>query len=212
MTQTGFLPLKMSKRRAAVAGKVVDAVSARPVAGATAAITAGPAAFQRLVAIAETRAGPTWAGLPVRADRAVSATDGCFCFAELPDGDYTVSVSGPAGVYYGVAQQTFHVQQNSAGDIAVVIKVISLPPTGVHGLVKGQDTGLALSLARVRVAGSDDLAFCDAAGAFFVGGLQPGARTVSVGASGYRRSAVTATLVTGQIVDLGTITLQPQGA
>lgn len=212
MTAAGFLPFKMAKRRVAIAGKVVDGRSTRPVAGGVATITSGPAAFLHLVAVAEKQAGSAWAALAVRPDRAVTAADGCFAFAELPDGSYTVAVAGPPELRYGAAQQSFTVQRDGSGNIAVAIKLIPLPPTGVRGTVKGQDTSAALSLARVRVEGSGEVGYCDASGAFFVSGVQSGARRLSIGASGYRRGTAAAQIVEGEIVDVGTITLQPAGA
>jgi len=191
---TGPLPLHLSKRRVAVAGKVLDAVSARPIGDAAAVITSGPAA------------------LPARTDRAVTAADGCFCFLDLPDGAYTVSVAGPPGRYYRASEQSFIVQRDAGGNIAVTITPIALSPTGVRGKVQGQGAPAPLSLARVRVEGGDDLGHCDAAGLFYIAGVQPGARRLSVSASGYHRGTVPVEITAGAIVDVGVITLQPAGA
>lgn len=201
----GFLQITPAKQRAALAGKVVDALTSRPIAGAAAVITAGPAAFQRLVALRQAQGGAA-------PERAASAADGCFAFIALPDGAYTVAISGPAGLHYGAVTQAFSVQRDAAGEIAVTIKVISLPPSGARGTVKAQESATLLPLARVRVEGSGEVAYCDANGVFIVAGLQPGARRLTIGASGYKRGSAAAQIALGQIADLGTITLQPAGA
>jgi hypothetical protein len=209
---TEFLPLQPARHRVAIAGKVVDARSSRPIAGAVAVIASGPAAFQRWLAIREKQSGARWSDVAARPDRAVTADDGCFCFIDLPDGLYTIAFSGPPELRHGTAQQDFVVQRDSQGDIAVSIEQIALPPTGARGVVKALDTSEPLSLARVRVEGSEEAAYSDASGLFVVSGVQPGARRLSISASGYHRGVAAAQITTGEIIDVGTILLQPAGA
>ena len=70
-----------TRRRVAIAGVVTEDATARPLAGATVELTAGPAAFEKLRRLAR--------------DRAVTTTDanGLFHFLDLPPGAYTVGAS-----------------------------------------------------------------------------------------------------------------------
>ncbi|WP_437275925.1 carboxypeptidase regulatory-like domain-containing protein [Sorangium sp. So ce375] len=208
----GFLRIKPAVHRVAIAGKVIDALTSQPIAGAIASITASPGAFQRALAIHAQQRRAREDDATARPDRAVAAADGCFCFADLPDGAYTVSIAAPAGLRYGVVARAFTVKRDAEGNIAASIVAIPLPPTGARGLVKASDTSLPLPLARVRVEGGAETAYCDAAGRFVVSGVQEGARRLSISASGYRRDAIAAQISPGQIVDVGIILLQPAGA
>lgn len=208
---TSFLTFKPSAHRAAIAGKVSDALSKRPVAGALASITEGPPAYGRWLALQAAQApqkssNARAAAAAQRPDQARTAADGCFCFVDLPDGDYTVSIGG-AG--YGTSEIRPSVKRDLHGSIPLQIAAILLPPTGVRGAVIAGDTAAALPLARVRAEGSRQLSYCDAGGAFYLGGadLEHGARRLVISAAGYSAATVTAQIVAGQVFDLGTITL-----
>lgn len=208
----GLIHVELPKHQVAIAGKVVDAQNSQPIQGARVEIVSGPEAFQRLLSIREKQSGAGWEKLTTRVDRTESAADGCFRFIDLPDGAYTVSVTGPPGLYYGAAQKPYTVQRNAEGEIAAAIVPIALPPTGARGTVQAQETSAPLSLARVRVEGGDEVAYCDKNGLFLLSKVQPGARRLSISASGYQRTVATAQITTGTIIDLGTINLQPAQA
>jgi hypothetical protein len=186
-----FIQVPLKTRRLAFAGKVVDAVTAQPIAGVVATLSTRP-------------------------DRAISGADGCFAFLDLPDGDYEVSLALPRGsARYGSALHKFLVPRDPAAD---PIHLIHLPPTGAQGRVvaRGSSTPLRLPrplpLARVRVEGSGELAYCDEQGRFYLSGVEAGDRRLSAGAAGYRRVTVPAQINVGSVVDLGTITLDPATA
>jgi len=71
----------------AIAGRAVDESTNRPVAGADAEITSGPAEFERRRAAM----GP-WLPAASRDGRVKTAPDGIFYFVDLPDGTYEIRV------------------------------------------------------------------------------------------------------------------------
>lgn len=179
-----FIQVPLRTRRLAFAGKVVDAVTALPIAGVVA----------------------TLAGRP---ERALSGADGCFAFLDLPDGDYAVSLALPrAGTRYGGAVHRFMIPRTAAG----AIDLVELPPTGVRGSVRAAGSGAPLPLARVRVEGSRELAYGGEDGGFYLGGVEAGERRLSVGAVGYGRVEISVRVDAGSVADLGTIVLQPAAA
>jgi hypothetical protein len=214
MAQAGLINLSLTSHRLAIAGKVIDAETSRSIEGATVAITSGPDAFNKRLAIAEMKAGSAWSSLATRLDRVVTAHDGCFRFANLPDGTYTLTITAPVARYYGTVEQEFVVTLDVDGKIVPQIQAIELPPTGVRGTVNVTDGSssetLARSLARVRVEGSGEVAYSDEQGAFYVGGVQPGSRRLAFSASGFELFTQDVEISgLGEIVDIGTITLEP---
>src|SRR5262249_8405732 len=124
--------------QAAIAGKVVDPETGSAVAGVTVTITAMPLAFEQWLATRALQYGAAWPKLSERPDRTSTAADGCFCFVDLPDGDYTLScVLSGAAHRYGAAEHTFTVTRDSQGRIALATAQIDLPPTGARGVVQG---------------------------------------------------------------------------
>lgn len=77
-----MLPVGPSASRVSLAGRVIDAVTERPLAGVTVVVVGSPR-------------------------RTSTAPDGTFRFVGLPDGDLVIHVSLPsAGLRYGVAQKS----------------------------------------------------------------------------------------------------------
>lgn len=195
-----FVALGLGSHRASIAAKIEDAVTGRPVGGASARITTSPPAFER------------WLDAhPNKEPVARAAADGIVGFIDLPNGDYTVALSAPG---YGVVTRTFNVANAAAeGASAVVsIEAISLPPSGVRGAIRASDTSAPLPLARVRVMDSGEIAHCDAAGNFYVGALQAGTRRLTLSAQGYVTVTTTAVILEGHVLDLGTLSLNSAGA
>jgi Carboxypeptidase regulatory-like domain len=82
------------RHQVAIGGCVLDA-SNKPIARAQVIITAMPEEFSLRVESAARATGTNWEGLDERLDRALSRTDGIFCFLDLPAGRYTVRAIDP---------------------------------------------------------------------------------------------------------------------
>jgi hypothetical protein len=210
---SAWVTFPSSVHRAAIAGKVVDGLDAqRALEGVLVTITAMPPAFQAVVS-ARGAASPLGAAsaCAARPDRTITAADGVFRFADLPDGPYTLSFSLPRGSYGG-AKRDVTVARDAKGDIALAVQVVALPPTGVRGRVQGRVPGgspAALSLSRVRVRGSGERAYGDADGGFTLAGLEPGPRVLELSASGFQPATATASVVEGAIVEIAPVVLEP---
>src|SRR5947209_8433343 len=97
------MSVEVVRHRVVIAGRIADALSGQPLAGARVEITGAPAAFTSLLAL-RAMAGDRWATLAERPDRTSTARDGHFHFLDLPAGAYTLTVSLPdAGSRYGTA-------------------------------------------------------------------------------------------------------------
>lgn len=201
----------------ALSGIVVDAETSQRLAGATAMITAMPAAFQTFLAGKAIQYGTLWATLTERPDLTSTDTDGSFHFVDLPDGAYVVTFAAPRGVgIYGSAALSCSVARDAAGNIAARPQVVRLPPTGVRGLVNGKAPGSGpggvvgpIPGARVRVRGSGEVAHTRRDGRFYLPGLTPGMLTLEITASNYEPTTRTVMIATGTITDVGSSTLTP---
>jgi hypothetical protein len=210
---TDRIPVPLRRHRVAIAGKVVDARLGSTLAGAEAVLVTWPEAFTR----ARAAQVPEVAAAMVRT---ASAEDGCFAFADLPDGTYTIDVTlrrSPKDERYGKRTETFVVARAADGHIPVTIRPVPLPPAGVRGLVRGQTsytdaTPAPLPLARVRVQGSGEVAYCDDQGEFYLPDLQTGPRVFSITAAGYAPATKQAVVNRGEVADLGAVALDLQHA
>jgi Carboxypeptidase regulatory-like domain len=207
-----FVPWTPTFHQAAITGKVMDAVTSRPVPGVKVEIAVMPAAFQQWLSLRALQFGSTWGALAERPDRTQTDADGGFRFLDLPDGSYTLSFSIPgpgAARRYGSATQIFTVQRDAQGKIPPSIGAVSLPPTGVKGLVhatvQGQPT--PLPMAHVRVQGSGELGFTDELGQFYLTDVEPGSRALDISAPGNDTLTTTASITEGQVGDLGVLLL-----
>lgn len=189
---SGWSMLESRAHRVSIAGKVVDAETSRPIAGVRAAIEAAPALRQP--------------------DQTVTADDGCFWFADLPDGTYTIAFSIPGGGrFYGAIRHDFTVPgdlvtTSPEGSVTLEIPQVALPPTGVRGQILGVDAA-PLPMARVRVQGSGEKAYGDAEGRFYLTGVEPGVRRLEISAPGYEPARATVTVAAGALTQLSPLEL-----
>lgn len=170
----------------ALAGRVTDAATGQPVAGAQVAITTAPQAFTDRLAPAALGADPGWAALAERPDRTLTRADGSFWFIDLPDGSYGLTAGLPAsGARYGTVNAAANVARDAQGGLKPVLALLAIPPTQVGGTVQGPDQK-PLLLAEIRMLGSGERALTDAAGAYRLLAVEPGTRTVEATAPGCR--------------------------
>lgn len=213
MTNEWGVPAK--RRQVAIAGKVFDARTNAPLAGVTVTITAMPPAFQQWLSLRMAAAGSAWSTMIERPDRTVTAAGGDFAFVDLPDGLYSLTFTAPPRVgRYGQVQQDFKVERDAQGHITLSVRQVPMPPTGIAGRITGaapggQGTASPLAMARVRVLGSDESAYGDADGRFYIPGVQPGTRSLEISASGYQTTTTTVGVSEGSVTDTGSITLLP---
>jgi hypothetical protein len=186
---------QVARHKVGIAGRVVDAETAKPIAGVDVTITAMPAAFKKTVEIAAIQYGKRWPTIVDRPDQTRTREDGLFYFMDLPNGKYTLSASLPgSGKRYSSTQETATVARDAKGnvvikdakgDIVKTVKVV-LRPTAVKGKVTGSGHKNGVVLAEVRVRGSGERAFSDAQGQYVLAGIEPGKRTILVFSHGYR--------------------------
>lgn len=208
---TSWNRISIAPHRAVIAGKVVDGESGRPVPGVVAEIVSMPQAFQTRMATMKQAQGPQWEKADERPDRTKSAFDGCFCFRDLPPGDYEIVFELPREKYrYGALTHPFTVVVGAGAQARLVTAMIKLAPTGIRGRVQGlvQGTPIPLPLARIRVEGTGELAYSDEEGHFCLTGVELGDRMFCIRAAGFEPATTIASVSRGEILDLGLITLE----
>ena len=129
-------------------------------------------------------------------DAAVTGADGWFHFDGLPDGRYAVEVSLPAaGSRYGTVTKKATVKQAADPTVRNVPSDLSvaLPPTAVTGVVRDAD-GATVPMAELRIKGSGEKTLSDPDGAYRLGGIERGTRTVTVSARGLASAEAEVTL------------------
>ena len=171
----------------AIAGRVFDEVTGKPIEGADVLIATMPAVVQQKLKFVASAYGKKWEGMPSRTDRTQCRPDGFFYFLDLPDGDYGLRISAPKlGSRCGTAEITATVSRAADGTVKLGFLRCALPPTLVRGKVTGPGQESGVPLARVRVKGSGERAFTDSQGQYVVSGIEPGKkRTLMVSAQGY---------------------------
>ena len=186
---------QIARHRVAIAGRVFDASTVKPVAGAAVSITAMPETFERKLALASLAYGNRWDTLKQRPDRTITREDGLFYFLDLPDGDYNLSASIPSyGSRFGSAQQPAVVSRDSNGDTKIAFVSLSLQPTAVSGKITGPGHKTGVLLAEVRMKGSGERTFSDDQGQYILAGVEPGLRTIQVSAQGYKEKSQPVTI------------------
>src|ERR1700690_791643 len=178
---------QIARHRVAIAGRVLDASTGKPVADAAVSFNKMPAAFETKLAIASLSYGDRWNSMLARPDRTRTREDGLFYFLDLPDGEYSLSASIPSyGKRYGTEEQPATVSRDKKGNIKIAFVTLRLQPTAVKGKIPGPSHKTGVMLAEVRVKGSGERTFTDAQGQYNVAGIEPGKRVLQVAAQGYR--------------------------
>jgi hypothetical protein len=185
------------RHQVAIAGRLADAGTGKPVGGALVSIAEGgmPAAFRRLLEARAMQYGNAWMAMTERPDRTRTAADGIFYFLDLPDGDYTLSASLPRmGSRYGAATVNAMVSskpekkdeadkseepdkggkpKHKHPDYERVFVELVLRATTVHGKIIGANHKNGVAMAEVRVKGSGERTFSDTQGHYVLAGIEP---------------------------------------
>jgi hypothetical protein len=128
----------------------------------------------------------------VRTDKTRTAVDGWFSFWNLPNGQYTLTASLPgSGTRYSVTSvENVSVSRNDEGDINMAVTDITLQPTSLIGLIQQGSGDLAepITLAEVRIKGSQDSALSNSKGQYALIGVEASMleRIILVSAQGYK--------------------------
>jgi CarboxypepD_reg-like domain len=191
------------RHRVAIAGRVLDAGTGKPLGDAEVVIRM-PEALKKTEAVVPKAVQRKIAA--EKPDTTRTRPDGLFYFLDLPDGKYNLQASIPRyGSRYGQAEEPATVSRSASGDIKKTFVRCALQPTQVRGKVTGTDRETGIALARVRVKGSGELGFTDAQGQYTVARIEPGKRTLVVSAQGYRDKSQEFTLGkpgASQIIDV----------
>jgi hypothetical protein len=201
--------LEPSDHQVAIAGKVVDAVTRRPLPGVRVEIIDAPGAFVRWIELRKVSHGDAWSSLLERPDRRLSSPKGLFYFLNLPDGEYTLSLVLPeAGGRLGKAEQGFVVARDPDGRIDATPITVDLTPTGGQGRIVGA-AGAPLAMARILIVGSGEETYSEPDGGYSLTRVEPGARALSISLPGFKTTTTTVTLVEGVMAPLGDTALSP---
>lgn len=167
-----WLNVTTQQRQVAIAGRVLDAVTKRPIAGAEIKIVQSPPQFQAALKLKALNSKGC--------DRVTSTIEGWFYFVDLPDGSYTLSVSLPSmGTRYGsITTQPITVSRASEPFKTVIVEDILLPTTAIAGTITYQDK--PVKMARIQVEGVADSTLSDAEGKYLITGLteSPSVRSI----------------------------------
>ncbi|HEX2644833.1 MAG TPA: carboxypeptidase-like regulatory domain-containing protein [Thermoanaerobaculia bacterium] len=197
------------RHRAAIAGRVTEASSGKPLPGARVEITAAPPAFQRRLALQAQAGGAGWPALAERPDRTQAALDGHFHFLDLPAGAYTLTATLPGGgSRYGQASAPVTLTLDGQGKVVFKTVDLAIPATVIKGKVVDGDAN-AVPMAQVLLRGSGESTYSDAQGRYSLAGLEAGARELVVAARGFALRTQAVTLAQpGAVADVQ-VTLQP---
>lgn len=179
-------PTAVLRHRVAAAGRVIDAITSKPIGGAQVAVVEMPKALVQKFA---------FSGRSITSLKTLTREDGSFYFLDLPDGKYTLEASLPsAGKRYGTVKLKANVKRDDKGDNIVDYPSFALQPTAIKGRITvGAKT--ALMMAEVQIKGSGESRFSSASGDYLLAGIEPGERTIRVFAQGYRSAMETAVLI-----------------
>jgi hypothetical protein len=186
---------QVARHRVAIAGRVADGESGKPVEEAEVRVTEMPAAFKKSLELAALQYGKQWPLMIDRPDKTWTRADGLFYFLDLPNGKYSLRASLPnQRKRYGVAHEKATVSRDANGEVKVAWINLGLHPTTVKGKVTGTHHKNGVVMAEIRVKGSGERAFSDAEGQYVLSAIEPGKRTVLVLAQGYRPASKSVTL------------------
>jgi len=177
---------EIRRHQVAVAGRVVDAQTGKPLSDVLVTIATGAIR-------AETRTGG----------------DGHFHFLDLPDGTYPVAATLPAeGSRHGTAQVNAVVSRDGTGRIQMATADLALPATTVRGRV-ARANNQPVVMAEIVLEGSGEQAFSGADGRYTLVGVEVGARTARVRAQGFQTAVQVVTIASAGTVATLNVTLTP---
>ena len=188
------------RHQIAIAGRVFDEKTARPIGGARVEIKEAPREFQDGLTAMADQYRADWKNMAERPNRTHTAADGSYYFLDLPDGDYRLTASLPdSGSRYGTATSEKPAKvRHAKAKINMTTVNLALPPTALSGKITDRKkTAAAVVMADVGLKGSAERAFTDAGGHYVLTGLEAGKRKVLIDAQGYEKQSQTVELTRG---------------
>jgi hypothetical protein len=177
----------VARHQVAIAGRVTDGETGKPMARVLMSIVGMPAVFRKKLDLLARARGAAWGSLSERPDQTQTRDDGLFWFIDLPDGKYSLSAEVPKqGSRYGKAQQSVAVARDAKGNVTVAAANFALPPTGLRGKVTGAGHKAGVTMAEVRLKGSGEYTYTDGQGQYSLTRIESGKRTILVVAQGYK--------------------------
>jgi CarboxypepD_reg-like domain/Carboxypeptidase regulatory-like domain len=178
---------QVARHQVAIAGRVTDGETGKPMARVPVSIIGMPAVFRKKLDLLAKARGTAWASLSERPDQTQTRDDGLFWFIDLPNGKYSLSAEVPKqGSRYGKAHQSVTVARDANGDVNLAASNFALPPTGLRGKVTGAGHKAGVTMAEVRLKGSGEYTHTDGQGQYSLSRIESGKRTILVVAQGYK--------------------------
>lgn len=218
---TSKVTLTPKAHQVTLAGRVVIGLRKAPeesieptginVPGAIVDILAGPPKLEQQLALKSLSHGAAWSGLKRRLNRTQSAGDGSFFFLDLPPGDYTLQARLPSsGSRYGATDKVIVSVPSETEPSKPVWQELVLSATGIIGQVhNGQETPKGLVMAKVQIAESGEVVYCNNEGKFELLGLEAAVTTekvrqvtLHISASGYKSYTLTEKIRSGVITEI----------
>ena len=189
-------------RQVSIAGRISNAQTEKAIAGAWVEIITMPAKFARRCQLKSLKYS-AWEQMVERIDRTLTASDGFFYFADLPEGDYTLRVSIPGmGNRYHIKEVSTTV---SSSDKDKQVLQIALTPTTIKGKITNLNNQ-PVAMARVQLADSLESTLSDSEGNYLLWGLEANPdsqnlRPVKIiaSASGYQMAEKNFSIALGEV-------------
>jgi hypothetical protein len=180
------------RRQVALAGRVMDKHTGKPIADAQVDIS----------------------GVSLAHGTTRTRQDGVFYFMDLPNGEYALRASNPSGGRaYGTAEAKATVARDSDANIKVAYVDFLLPATCVKGRVTSRSRGNGVLMAEVRMKGSGERTLSDVHGHYVLAGVETSKsdRTVTVTAQGYKATSQPVRIEQPGVTNELDFTLEPEG-
>ena len=211
--------MQISHPQVAIAGRVLDGKTDKPISGAIVEIKEMPKKFETILSLKKLQYGAQWEKMSDRVDRKITASDGAFYFVDLPEGDYRLKASLPSGgTRYREKEQPVHVSSAIENVIPTTpkdivkeiiptsITKIVLEPTGIEGTISDVNPPKkAIVGAKVQIEGSRENTFSNQDGKYSLLALDAspsGQRTVNliVSATGYQEVSQSLEIKQGEVI------------
>lgn len=212
-----MLELSIVNQQIAIAGKVLQGETEKPISGAIVELVEMPEKFRANLALKALQYGSQWQQLLERPDRKVTTNAGYFYFTNLPPGEYILEASLPTSpTLYNEVRTKVKVSSPIDSKVSTIIQDIVLLPTGIKGTVTdANDPKKFVINAKLHIQDSGDSTISDQKGNYQLIGLESpkaGQRTIKliVSATGYQQLLQSINIKRGEIITEKNVALKPK--